>query len=65
VLDYLGFPMTRRFDPERVKMALRGDKKREQGAIRWILPLEVGRVSEVGNVTDAEVDSAMARIQAT
>ncbi len=36
-----------------------GDKKREGGVQRWILPMAVGEVVEVGDVTPAELDAAL------
>ncbi len=60
----LGFQMRRRFDAATVRQALRGDKKRHQGRGRWILPMEVGRVVEVDDVTDRELDAALQRIAA-
>jgi 3-dehydroquinate synthetase len=64
VLSELGFPLTRRFDPAAVKAAMRGDKKRDRGVIRWILPMAVGRIREVSDVTDSELDAALELIQA-
>jgi 3-dehydroquinate synthetase len=59
VVDALGYRLERRFDPEAVKAALHGDKKRHRGRQRWILPMEVGRVEEVDDVTDAELQRAL------
>jgi 3-dehydroquinate synthetase len=64
VVDALGYPSQRGFDPSLVRAALRHDKKRRQGRQRWILPMSVGRVEEVDDVTDAELDAALALIHA-
>ena len=44
--------------------ALAGDKKRDRGTLRWILPLAVGRVDEVRDVTQAELEAALDTISA-
>jgi 3-dehydroquinate synthetase len=62
VLERLGFALHRRSDPSAVRGALQGDKKRRAGRQRWILPMEVGRVAEVDDVSDAELDRALRRI---
>jgi 3-dehydroquinate synthetase len=41
-----------------------GDKKRRGGRQRWILPMEIGRVVEVDDVTDAELRRALRAIGA-
>lgn len=64
VLQTLGYQMQRAFNADLVAKALRGDKKSEQGKIRWILPVDVGEVVEADDVTAAEIDSALAHIQA-
>jgi shikimate kinase/3-dehydroquinate synthase len=60
----LGFALRYRFDPGSVRVALRGDKKRDRGTQRWLLPMAIGRVEEVGDVSDAEIGGAIARISA-
>jgi shikimate kinase / 3-dehydroquinate synthase len=60
----LGYRITRRFDPVAVTAALRTDKKRHRGRQRWILPMEVGRVEEADDVTEAELRQALAVIAA-
>ncbi len=60
LLDGLGFALRRTFDPAAVRAAMLGDKKRHAGRQRWILPMEIGRVSEVDDVTDAEIDARAA-----
>ena len=55
LLDRLGFTLRRSFDADAVRAAMLGDKKRSVGRQRWILPMEVGRVIEVDDVTDAEL----------
>jgi 3-dehydroquinate synthetase len=64
VIAGLGYARRRRFDPAVVKDALRGDKKRHKGKQRWILPMAVGRMLEVDDVTDEQLDRAMAHIHA-
>jgi 3-dehydroquinate synthetase len=40
------------------------DKKRRAGRQRWILPMEIGRVIEADDVTEAEVTRALQDIRA-
>ena len=65
LLTSLGFSLHRRFDPQAVRQALQGDKKRRLGRQRWILPMAVGRTVEVDDVSDAELDRALTRITPT
>jgi 3-dehydroquinate synthetase/shikimate kinase len=60
----LGYAHTRRFDPQAVRSALQTDKKRLRGRQRWILPMAVGRVEEVDDVTERELNDALQRIAA-
>ena len=64
VLAQLGIPLRRAFDDKRVRDALGSDKKRIGGRQRWILPMAVGRVVDVDDVTDAELDLALRTIAA-
>ncbi len=64
VVGDLGYERTRAFDPAAVKRALTSDKKRVRGRQRWILPMAVGRVEDVDDVTDAELDAAIEHIRA-
>lgn len=64
LLHVLGFRMRRSFDADAVRAAMQGDKKRLGGRQRWILPMTVGRVIEVDDVTDAELDTALRTIGA-
>jgi 3-dehydroquinate synthetase len=61
-LSALGFGLHRSFDRTAVIAALGSDKKRERGVQRWILPMAVGEVVEVDDVTDAELDDALRTI---
>lgn len=63
-LAALGFRLTHAFDPGAVRAAMRTDKKRLGGRQRWILPMDVGRVIEVDDVTDAELKRALRTISA-
>lgn len=45
-----------------VRRAIEGDKKRRAGRQRWILPMAIGTAVEVDDVTDAELDAALASI---
>ncbi len=47
-----------------MRRALGSDKKRYQGRQRWILPMAVGRVEEVDDVTETELEAAL-RVIAT
>ncbi|OKL53893.1 hypothetical protein BSZ39_07040 [Bowdeniella nasicola] len=58
----LGFELTRRFDPAVVKDVLKSDKKSHRGAITWVLPMDIGEVVQVNDVTEAEIDAALAEI---
>ncbi len=62
VTGSLGYELYRDFDPAVVKHALGSDKKRIKGRQRWILPMAIGRVTEVDDVTAAELDAAMRAI---
>jgi 3-dehydroquinate synthetase len=64
VVGALGYRLRRAFDPAAVRRALGTDKKRHQGRQRWILPMAVGRVVEADDITDAELDAALAAIRA-
>ena len=64
LLDGLGFALRRTFDPATVRAAMLGDKKRHAGRQRWILPMEIGQVHEVDDVTDAEIDAGLSVIAA-
>jgi shikimate kinase/3-dehydroquinate synthase len=59
LLVELGFGLTRTFDRAAVISAIGGDKKREGGVQRWILPMAVGEVIEVADVTQIELDAAL------
>ena len=63
-LSALGFGLRRSFDRTAVIAALGSDKKRERGVQRWILPMAVGEVVEVDDITDAELDYALRTIAA-
>jgi len=63
VLQALGFPLRRSFDPVAATAALSTDKKRDRGAQRWILPMAVGRVEEVSDVTSRELRLALETIR--
>jgi 3-dehydroquinate synthetase len=62
VVGGLGFPLHRAFDPALVRAALGSDKKRRHGRQRWVLPMEVGRVTDMDDVTDDELERAMRTI---
>lgn len=64
LLDALGFQLRLAFDDSAVRAALHGDKKRAGNRQRWILPMTVGRVVEVDDVTDAELKRALRAIAA-
>ncbi len=55
----LGFGLHRDFDASVVRTALETDKKRSRGLQRWLLPMRIGQVIEVDDVTDAELETAM------
>jgi 3-dehydroquinate synthetase len=59
LLGQLGFRLTQAFDASAVRSAMLTDKKRKAGRQRWILPMEVGRVVDVDDVTPAEVSRAL------
>ena len=64
LLNDLGFALRRSFDEPGVRDAMLGDKKRRAGRQRWILPMAIGSVVEVDDVTDAEVRRALRAIAA-
>ncbi|MGZ8474656.1 MAG: bifunctional shikimate kinase/3-dehydroquinate synthase, partial [Candidatus Limnocylindria bacterium] len=51
LLNDLGFTLRRAFDAAAVRTAMLVDKKRHEGRQRWILPMEIGRVADVDDVT--------------
>jgi 3-dehydroquinate synthetase len=59
LLSRLGFTLTRGFDANRVGDAMLGDKKRRDGRQRWVLPMDIGTVTEVDDVTEAELTHAL------
>jgi shikimate kinase/3-dehydroquinate synthase len=62
LLHRLGYRLTRSFDRAAVRDALGSDKKRVRGRQRWILPLSIGTVIDVDDVTELELDLALDRI---
>ncbi len=59
VVANLGYQLHRDFDRVAVKRALGSDKKRIQGRQRWILPMAIGEVIDVDDVSEAELDAAI------
>ena len=64
VLASLGFQERHAFDGAAVLRATLGDKKRTGGRQPWVLPVAVGDVTEVSDVTDREIESALGAIAA-
>lgn len=64
LLGDLGFTLRRAFDAAAVRTAMLADKKRRERRQRWILPMEIGRVVEVDDVTDAELELGLRAIAA-
>ncbi len=62
VITDLGYERHRDFDHAVVKRALLSDKKRIGGRQRWILPMAIGTVIDVDDVSEAELDAAMGAI---
>ncbi|MEX1296760.1 MAG: bifunctional shikimate kinase/3-dehydroquinate synthase [Candidatus Limnocylindrales bacterium] len=62
VVASLGYELRREFDAATVKRALTTDKKRVRGRQRWILPMAVGTVIDVDDVTESELEAAIAHI---
>lgn len=62
LLVRLGYTLTRTFDANKVRAALGVDKKRIGGRQHWILPMAIGTVLDVDDVSEAELDGAIARI---
>src|SRR5919109_618115 len=62
VLLKLGFSLRRAFDSSAVRAALLHDKKRPRGRQRWILPMAIGRVVEVDDVTEPELNVVLSAI---
>jgi shikimate kinase/3-dehydroquinate synthase len=59
LLQELGFAIRHSADPGAIRGAMGADKKRHGGRQRWILPMAIGHVVEVDDVTDAELDAAL------
>lgn len=64
VLATLGFDLRWNFDRAAVISATHTDKKREGDRQRWILPMAVGEVAEVDDVTADEIGDALDAISA-
>jgi len=62
LLADLGFALRHSFDGATVRAALASDKKRLRGRQRWLLPMAIGQVVEVDDMTEAEVTAALERI---
>jgi shikimate kinase/3-dehydroquinate synthase len=62
MLAGLGFRLRHRFDPVTVRRAMSRDKKRAGGRQRWLLPMGIGSVVEVDDVTDVELAGALRAI---
>jgi 3-dehydroquinate synthetase/shikimate kinase len=63
LLERLGFRLRTAFEPDTVRSALGADKKRAAGRQRWLLPMELGHVVEVDDISDEELDAALTAIQ--
>jgi len=61
-LDRCGLPARVRVGAARVRAALRHDKKRRDGRLRWILPVALGDVRVFDDVPDALVEEALAAV---
>jgi shikimate kinase / 3-dehydroquinate synthase len=59
LLATLGLRLRHRFDPHAVRRAMGADKKRSAGRQRWLLPMRIGEVVEVDDVTDVELTTAL------
>lgn len=59
LLGELGFAVRHSADPAAVRDAIGTDKKRRSGRQRWILPMAIGQVIEVDDVTDNELEMAL------
>lgn len=64
LLAGLGFALHRSFDEHVVRAAMATDKKRRAGRQRWILPMAIGEVAEVDDVSHAELRRALRVIAA-
>jgi 3-dehydroquinate synthetase/shikimate kinase len=63
LLISLGLNLQRDFDASVVRSALETDKKRARGRQRWLLPMRIGQVEEVDDVSEAELEAAMSVIR--
>ena len=61
-LQALGFQLQYSFDASAVREAIGTDKKRKGGLQHWLLPMTVGKVVEVNDITDDELSAALAVI---
>jgi 3-dehydroquinate synthetase len=64
LLGSLGYKLHHQFDDGVVRSAMQRDKKRHKGRQRWILPMEIGRVIEADDVSEAELSKALEAIRA-
>ena len=66
VLERLGLPtQVEGYSAEAVYQAMRTDKKRAAGRLRFILPEEIGRVAIVGDIPREQVIAALRAVGAT
>ena len=61
-LRTLGFQLHYSFDAGAVREAIGTDKKRKSGLQHWLLPMTIGKVVEVNDITDDELAAALAVI---
>jgi shikimate kinase/3-dehydroquinate synthase len=62
LLEQLGLPTQHSADPAAVHHALTADKKRRAGRQRWILPMAIGTVIEVDDVSERELETSLREI---
>jgi shikimate kinase / 3-dehydroquinate synthase len=62
LLQVFGLPTSARFDPQVVRERMSRDKKKASGVQQWVMPRAEGGVEIRTDVTDAEIDHALAAV---
>lgn len=62
LIDAFGLPQTATVDADLVRLKMASDKKKTAGKQKWLLPVREGGVEVRTDVSDAEIDQAIARV---
>ena len=62
LIERFGLPISADVDGERVMQLIQSDKKKSDGTLRWVLPLEAGGVELRADVPESAVLSGLGRV---